>query len=69
MTIYKKNLREQIITDNNIIKIGDLVFITNNYKQERGVKGRVSKITKQQVTLRTRVGMIYRRKKSNIRKI
>lgn len=60
---------KQIVTDNDTIKIGDLVVITNNYKQEKGIKGRVSKITKQQVTLRTQVGTIYRRKKSNVKKV
>ena len=43
-------------TNNNIFSVGDLVEITNSYKNNQGVQGIVTKVTAKQVTLKEKRG-------------
>jgi DNA-directed RNA polymerase beta' subunit len=50
------------------IQIGDTVEITNNYREQLGERGIVTKVTEKQVSLRLEsTGRIIRKKKSNVR--
>ena len=55
---------------NNDLNIGDRVEITNNYRKQRGLKGTVTHLTAQQVSLRIDgERRVVNKKKTNVRKI
>jgi len=51
------------------LKAGDDVVITNNYKGQRGICGKVIHVTGTWITLRDDSGKLYKRKYSNVRSI
>jgi hypothetical protein len=64
------NERESFINNDNNIELGNVVEITNNYKNLQGTRGTVIKVTKHQVTIKLEDNNeVIKRKKSNVRKI
>ena len=50
------------------IKIGDLVEITNNYRDQLGEQGTITRITDKQVSIRLEsTGRIIKKKKTNVK--
>jgi hypothetical protein len=50
------------------IRVGDLVEITNEYRNQQGERGTVTRVTRAQVTLTLQsTGRSIRKKKSNVR--
>jgi hypothetical protein len=61
---------ESFNNERSNLEVGNVVEITNNYKNLQGSRGTVIKITKQQVTIRLEsINQLVNRKKSNVRKI
>jgi hypothetical protein len=62
--------RSQLSSTDHDIELGNVVEITNKYKDLQGTRGTVIKVTNQQVTIRLEnSNETIRRKKTNVKKI
>jgi hypothetical protein len=50
-------------------KEGELVIITNGYRKKKGTEGKVTYITKTQVTLQDESGRFHTRKFTNVKRV
>jgi hypothetical protein len=65
----KTRSQQQIHTADDIV-LGNVVEVTNTYKNLQGSRGTVIKVTKHQVTIRLENNVdVIKRKKSNVRKV
>jgi hypothetical protein len=65
----KQRQRGDGVTKLNNFEIGDRVHITNKYRGKQGIKGKVTYVSMNQVTLKDDAGKKYVRKYTNVKKI